>query len=565
VRPIASSLFIVCLSACAATPAESDPDALSLSLVEPGSPEAHGIVAFVNDPETTESLLDDDVGLDARAARGLVEGRPFADLEAIDAVPYVGRVALEKLLAWAESEGYVDAGGEARERAILGLVNHPDTTESLLDVDVGLDRRAATNIIAARPFANLAALDAVSYVGPTALDALAAYGLAHGYDEGPGEEPLPCAIISEYVEGQGINNKGFEITNCGGAPLDLASVGVCLVQNGDTTCGPTTSAGDTPLAAGDAWVLCRTKGGTFNDPMTSLSAACDREVGTVAYFSGDDRLIVFHDADRDQRLGASETILDTFGDPAARPTTAIWADVGYRRCDLAPRVGGAFDAESIFTTHARHDHTHLGVPPTSGCGTSHGAPGDDCVDTAACEPGLRCYGPPSDGSFGFGKCVDPTPVPGEGDDCYQTAPCAEGLICAGWTLWGEGTCNPQWMAGRYRVEGPAPIFDLPSVGIAPSVVVYGLASVPVDIEVVLELDHPRPTDLRVTLVDPNGDEAVLWDRSPELSRWSRSFVPTGISRDDQVNGRWHLRIVDVVSGQSGTFRSFSLFVVSRWD
>jgi hypothetical protein len=555
----------LCATACAAKPAETDPDALSLSLVEPGSPEARGIVSFVNDPSTTHELLDVEVGLDVRAARGLIDGRPFTTLDEVDAVPWVGRVALEKLLAWAESGGFVSAGGEARERAILGLVNHADTTFALLDQDVGLDRRAAENIMAARPFANLAQLDAVAWVGPAALDALAAYGLEHGYDETPGSAPAPCAIISEYVEGQGANNKAFEITNCGGAPLDLSSVGACLVRNGDTSCSVSVSAGESILATGDAWVLCRTKSGTFNDPMASLSAACDREAGSVAYFNGDDRIVVFFDEDRDGTLGSAESVLDTFGDPDSAPDEALWADVGYRRCDPTPRSGGAFDVDALFTTHPRHDHSHLGVPPTEGCGLSDGAPGDDCVDSTACADGLRCYGRPPDGSTSFGKCVDPTPLPGEGDRCDRWAPCDEGLICAGWTLWAEGTCNPQWMAGRYRVDGPAPIHDSPAAGIAPSVTVYGLASVPVDLEVVLHLDHPRPTDLRVTLVDPNGDEAVLWDRTSELESWSRSFVTTGISRDDQVNGRWHLRIEDLVAGESGTFHSFSLFVVSRWD
>jgi subtilisin-like proprotein convertase family protein len=97
--------------------------------------------------------------------------------------------------------------------------------------------------------------------------------------------------------------------------------------------------------------------------------------------------------------------------------------------------------------------------------------------------------------------------------------------------------------------------------------VYGLASVPVDIEVVARIDHPRRTDLRVTLIDPNGAEAVLWDRTTELAEWNRSFVTSGgISRDDQVNGRWSLRVEDLVAGGGeGTLVSWSLFIVSRWD
>ena len=66
-------------------------------------------------------------------------------------------------------------------------------------------------------------------------------------------------------------------------------------------------------------------------------------------------------------------------------------------------------------------------------------------------------------------------------------------------------------------------------GDAPGLVVYGLATVPMDIEVVVQLDHPRRTDLRLTLVDPNGSEAPLWDRTPELEATDRSFALEGSS------------------------------------
>jgi len=72
------------------------------------------------------------------------------------------------------AEGSPDAIG------VLELVNSAATTEPVLDVDVGLDSRAAKNIVAARPFATIAALDAVPYVGPSALAKLQAYVEAHG-------------------------------------------------------------------------------------------------------------------------------------------------------------------------------------------------------------------------------------------------------------------------------------------------------------------------------------------------------------------------------------------------
>lgn len=562
-------------------------------VVEPGSAEEAGMLAFLNDGSTSFELLDVDVGLDRRAAQGIVDrrdgedgtfgtadDRPFASVQEVDDVPYVGAVALEKILAWAREHGWLETVGVDRDGATLALVNDPATTVELLDVDVALDRRAAQNIVAARdgadglpgtsddvPFATIAQLDAVPYVGPSALDKLAAYALANGYGATPPPSSPPCAIFSEYTEGPGNNNKAVEIYNCGSEPLVLDTLVLCLVRNDDTSCTNRSGVGSGALAPGAVRTLCRTRSGTFNDPFANLAAACDFEVGGAATFDGDDRLLLFRDDDADLLLDPGELVLDAFGDPATRPASGTWAEVTLRRCDLTPHAPGPFSAGDYFTTHPRTDYTHLGVPPSQSCGAGHlGGEGDDCLGHEHCAEGLRCYGRPADGSTPYGRCVDPTPIPGEGARCDRWSPCAEGLICAGWTLWGEGDCNPLWMAGRFETRGDAPIHDTPSPGIAPSVVVYGLASVPVDLDVVVHLSHPRPSDLRVTLIDPNGDSSVLWDRSPEMGEWSRSFVLTGsISRDDAVNGRWTLRVEDLVAGQSGTFHGWSLFVTSRWD
>ena len=38
-----------------------------------------------------------------------------------------------------------------------------------------------------------------------------------------------------------------------------------------------------------------------------------------------------------------------------------------------------------------------------------------------------------------------------------------------------------------------------------------------------------------------------------------------VRRDDQVNGRWSLRVQGMGKGQEGIFRKWTLFIVSRWD
>jgi len=540
------------------------PEGLDIPLIDPGSPEEAGVLALVNDPATTFVLLDVDVGLDRRAAQGLIDRRPLASIEEVDAVPYVGRVALDKLLAWARSGGFIPEP-EGRDAATLALVNDADTDFTLLDIDVGLDRRAAQNIIDERPFATLAALDAVSYVGVSALEKLADYALAHGYGAGGGggttEPGRPCVIISEYVEGAGNNNKAVEIYNCGDAPVALEGVGICMVRNDDTSCTSSATVGVGTLAPGAVWTICRTLTGTFNDPYEPLAAACDFEVGGVTRFSGDDRLMLFEDTNGDGRKDTDEAVLDQFGNPAVEPFENPWAETNFRRCDLSPM---APDPTTKYTRHPRTALEHLGVAPPTDCTITRAArEGEDCLSHDGCESGLRCYGRPSDGSSSYGVCVDPTPIPGEGESCDQHTPCADGLICAGWTLWGSGTCNPQWMAGRW---GGSLGSTIPESGaFRETVVVRGLASVPVDIEVQLHVVHPRRSDLRVTLFDPNGDSAVLWDQTTELDEYARSFVTTGISRDDQVNGRWLLMVEDLVTGETGTVDSFHLFIVSRWD
>ena len=205
-RWIPGLLLCAALAGCAAPDGES---ATTLA-IEEGSPEAGAVLALVNDPAVDLALLDDDVGLDRRAAENIVahrDGLPgtadddlFDDLAELDSVPYVGDSALNKLLTYAETHGYGSGGGgeapteEAMEAATLALVNDPLVDLVVLDDDVGLDRRAAQNIVAHRDgvdglpstgdddlFDDIVELDDISYVGPTALAALRDYAIANGY------------------------------------------------------------------------------------------------------------------------------------------------------------------------------------------------------------------------------------------------------------------------------------------------------------------------------------------------------------------------------------------------
>ncbi len=108
----------------------------------------------------------------------------------------------------ADQAGYISAGSP-EEAAVLALVNDPAVDQALLDDDVALDARAATNIIAHRDgadtlvgtadddlFDTIGELDDISYVGQSALAKLLAYAQANGYMPGTA---APTQAELDYV------------------------------------------------------------------------------------------------------------------------------------------------------------------------------------------------------------------------------------------------------------------------------------------------------------------------------------------------------------------------------
>lgn len=278
----------------------------------------------------------------------------------------------DRFLAGGKADG---AGLTPEEIAgVLAVANTASRVE--LDVDARLDARAARHLVAHRdgpdglpgtadddPFDDLAELDAVPWVGPVALARLLDHAYARGLVPEPGA--APCLIVSEYLEGQGNNNKALELFNCGDAPVALDGAGVCLVRDADTTCSRTQMLAGT-LAPGAVRTLCRTRGGTFNDPMPTIRDRCQVEAPGVMTFSGNDRLVVFRDADGSRSFGPGDTVLDALGWIARPPSTELWADVVLRRCRPTPFDGASFFPYlSYYTRHARHDHADYGLPPTA--------------------------------------------------------------------------------------------------------------------------------------------------------------------------------------------------------
>ncbi len=155
--------------------------------------EAGSVLGLVNYPGTDQATLDETIGLDSRAAAGIIERRNgadgvspsaddvlFADIGELDDVPYVGDVAFAKLQQYAAAhpapssesvEGVYFLGWEAE--AVIWGVNQAGVDE--LDVGAALDGRAASNLVDAGPYATVTAMGPVGYVGTSALEALRRY------------------------------------------------------------------------------------------------------------------------------------------------------------------------------------------------------------------------------------------------------------------------------------------------------------------------------------------------------------------------------------------------------
>ena len=150
---------------------------------------------------------------------------------------------------------------------------------------------------------------------------------------------------------------------------------------------------------------------------------------------------------------------------------------------------------------------------------------------------------------------------GVGEDCATTSDCSDGLVCLGEINWGTGIfCVDDSMYGDFGVE---PSLLIPSGGeVVSTVEVSGLASVPVDVVLSLDIDHPRPADLVVTVEHFLGYQQVVWqgDEAPPSEVVIRAFPS-----DDAVNGTYTLRVQDLGSGEAGLLRSWSLYIVSNWD
>ncbi|MFH1467237.1 MAG: hypothetical protein ABIO70_22825 [Pseudomonadota bacterium] len=140
----------------------------------------------VLDSRTCEDAIDDAASCQVGSTcTGCGDGDTRADgvdCDEISTYSYLGASAASALLAFVQADGSCGEPGLVVEgipletdqaAAILTVAN--GATEAQLDDEAGLDSRAAANIVAERPFADVQTLAEVSYVGATVLQALLAY------------------------------------------------------------------------------------------------------------------------------------------------------------------------------------------------------------------------------------------------------------------------------------------------------------------------------------------------------------------------------------------------------
>lgn len=160
----------------------------------------------------------------------------------------------------------------------------------------------------------------------------------------------------------------------------------------------------------------------------------------------------------------------------------------------------------------------------------------------------------------------PRTIVGDGAVCDgKSFVCGSQLVCAGLSYDATGLCRPSWMANTFRSGTVIAIPDNTPAGATMGMTVIGLATVPEDVIVHLEITHPRKQDLKIILTQPSSAEGIVWNVNSAGDARVVMGPATGIERDSSVNGVWTLTVIDTVAGSIGTLNGWSLELTSRMD
>jgi hypothetical protein len=406
---------------------------------------------------------------------------------------------------------------------VLDLVNDPATDVALLDDAVRLDSRAAKNIIAHRNgpdglfpsadddlFDTLAELDAVPYVGDWALEQLRAWAIAHA-------PPPP-----ELVEGVDFTSEQVAAVVWG---VNQASVYELDIQVGLDRRAAENLVASAPYATVTAIGQIAYVG---TSALNALRAHTDNWIAKQSQTAGSQAGtydgVAFDEATAQAALGAAQTATTSDLTRAGMTSSGANAIVGGRPYDSLAQVSAVHGVGSA-TMNALHKY--------------------------------------ATGLLASGGGQEPEGTTTEGGECSASSECASGLICSGTTIYEYGFCRFTWMAGTFQSTTSYAIPDGDANGVESSIEVTGLASVPEDVIIHLDVDHPRLADLRVIIMQPSSADAVIWQVGSDGP--STVVERHGLERDSNVNGTWTLRVIDTVKGEAGILKGWSLELTSRWD
>jgi hypothetical protein len=204
-----------------------------------GTPEGVALIDFLNTESTTTTVLDDEVPLDRRAAGNLIAHRDGGDraygtsdddlynnIAEVDAVRWVGPKTIERMIDYVARQGLIPNDNDllgswddvsftvAEAEATLAFANK--ASYDLLDIDLELDRRAASSIIAAQPVESIEHLAGLYYVGNTALSTLKDEAVGTGVSMDDFTADLRDALVEFY------DVMGSDIAAMGGRSLQQA-------------------------------------------------------------------------------------------------------------------------------------------------------------------------------------------------------------------------------------------------------------------------------------------------------------------------------------------------------
>ncbi len=103
-----------------------------------------------------------------------------------------------------------------------------------------------------------------------------------------------------------------------------------------------------------------------------------------------------------------------------------------------------------------------------------------------------------------------------------------------------------------------------------SVTTSGFTGTLATVQAWVEIDHPDPSQLRVTLIGPDGTSVLLSNRTGTVDHPINAFYgktdaaaqSLDLFAGKQANGVWTLKVEDLVTGTTGTIRNFAVELVA---